>query len=187
MKLVVPIDLTLGVLFLAVVFRPKKPLALLRRDLAIVALIQFLILLVGVVLIYKARPLAVVHTFDTFHVLNEESFAVAGVDSAILEKQKPSGLLAAWRPLVAYVAVEGEEATFVTSEFMAELNGQASARFRSDQYRDLPTSVEAAAALLRGEIDKSRGCVRVKITSNYRSGDICYAPGESSFKDFAEL
>lgn len=191
-KLVVPVDLSLGFLFLLAVFRPGKSLTLLRRDLMVIALVQLSILLAGVFLIYKARPLVVVHVFNTFHVLSEENFMVGGVDLTELDdvdaRFEDEGVLAGLKPRVVYVDTIGieTEAAFISTDFLAELNGGRPTRYRMDGYESVPVDLNQAAKALRGELDAENSCIRVVIASNYKSGHVCYNPVSKTFSHFED-
>lgn len=191
-KLVVPVDLSLGFLFLLAVFRPSKPLNLLRRDLLIIAVVQLTILMAGVFLIYKARPLVVVHAFNTFNVLSEENFIIGGIDQAELDdvdvRFEGKGLLADLKPKVVYVDTAGieTEMAFMSTEFLSELNGGRPARYRMSDYEPMPAVLSRAVKVLRGELEAEDSCVRVIITSNYKSGSVCYDPVSKEFSHFED-
>ena len=67
--LIVGVDVVCGPLLTLVVFNPGKPRAELRRDLALVALIQLLALGYGIHTLAHARPVVLVHEVDRFRVV----------------------------------------------------------------------------------------------------------------------
>ncbi len=67
--LIVGVDVVCGPLLTLVMFNPSKPRAELRRDLALVALIQLLALGYGIHTLAHARPVALVHEVDRFRVV----------------------------------------------------------------------------------------------------------------------
>ena len=68
--LVVTVDVILGPLITLAVFNRKKPWPELRRDLAIVALIQLAALGYGLWTVYVARPVHLVFEYDRFRVVH---------------------------------------------------------------------------------------------------------------------
>lgn len=67
--LIVGVDVVCGPLLTLVVFNPHKPRAELRRDLALVALIQVFALGYGIHTLAYARPVVLVHEVDRFRVV----------------------------------------------------------------------------------------------------------------------
>ncbi len=63
------VDVVLGPLITLIVFNPKKRLALLRLDLAVIATIQAAALAYGVSVIAEARPVYMVFTVDRFDLV----------------------------------------------------------------------------------------------------------------------
>lgn len=68
--LIVSVDVVCGPLLTLVVFNPIKPQSELRRDLALVAVIQLLVLGYGIHTLSYARPVALVHEVDRFRVVS---------------------------------------------------------------------------------------------------------------------
>lgn len=68
--IVVAVDVVLGPLITLVVFNRRKPRAELRRDLAIVVLIQLAALCYGVWTVFVARPVHLVFEIDRFRVVH---------------------------------------------------------------------------------------------------------------------
>ncbi|CAN7631637.1 hypothetical protein LJR129_004852 [Acidovorax sp. LjRoot129] len=75
--LIVSVDIVCGPLLTMVVFNPTKPQSELRRDLAMVAAIQLLVLGYGIHTLSYARPVALVYEVDRFRVVS-----VADIDEA---------------------------------------------------------------------------------------------------------
>lgn len=68
--LIVAVDVALGPLITLSVFNPRKPAPELRRDLAIVALLQIAGLAYGLHTVFVARPVHLVFEFDRFRVVH---------------------------------------------------------------------------------------------------------------------
>ena len=68
--LVVTVDVILGPLITLAVFNLRKPLAELRRDLALVVLIQLAALGYGLWTVFVARPVHMVFEYDSFRVVH---------------------------------------------------------------------------------------------------------------------
>lgn len=97
--LIVGVDVVCGPLLTLVVFNPRKPRAELRRDLALVALIQLLALGYGIHTLAHARPVALVHEVDRFRVvtysdLEEEAIPPAWAQAWSLARPRTMGLRA---------------------------------------------------------------------------------------------
>ena len=82
--LVVTVDVILGPLITLAVFNRKKPWAELRRDLAIVALLQLGALGYGLWTVYVARPVHMVFEIDRFRVVH-----AIDVPEELLDKTPP--------------------------------------------------------------------------------------------------
>lgn len=80
--LIVSVDVVCGPLLTLVVFNPVKPRSELRRDLIIVASIQFLALGYGIYTLGYARPVALVHEVDRFRLIGFADFDEADVTNA---------------------------------------------------------------------------------------------------------
>lgn len=68
--LIAGVDIVCGPLLTLIVFNPAKPRSELRRDLALIGMIQVLALAYGVHTLSYARPVAVVHEVDRFRVVS---------------------------------------------------------------------------------------------------------------------
>lgn len=180
LKLIFMVDISLAVLFLLAVFRPKKPLLLLRKDLLIVAALQLSILAGGVFMLYWARPLAVVYVFNEFHVLNRENYAEAELDFSALSS------FSGGTPKILWQLTEDNEPAFIGGEVLAGLNGKPSATLRLDTYQVMLTEGAGLEKVLRLKQVESEDCWRVNISSNYDSGSVCYDWRDQSFSGFSE-
>lgn len=80
--LILGVDVACGPLLTLILFNPAKPRAELRRDLALVALIQLLALGYGMHALSYARPLALVHEVDRFRLLSFADFDEADASKA---------------------------------------------------------------------------------------------------------
>lgn len=193
-KLVMSVDLSLGLLFLLVIFRPSKPMDSLSRDLSILALIQLLILSAGVFFIHKAKPLVVVHTFDTFNVLSKDNFDLAGINPLELDGAEAgareggwlTGVLHGFGPKVMYVETPDTESAFISSDFSAESRGGRIAKYSVDRYQPIPADLSLAQVVLRGKVDLGSNCIRVAFISNFKRGVVCYDPAAKTFGSFED-
>lgn len=82
--LVVAVDIVLGPVLTWIVFDRRKPRTELVRDLSVIALLQLSALVYGLVSVYQARPVYLVHEVDRFVVVS-----AADVDPADLPKAAP--------------------------------------------------------------------------------------------------
>lgn len=89
--LIVGVDVVCGPLLTLVMFNPGKPRAELRRDLALVALIQLLALGYGIHTLAHARPVALVHEVDRFRVVTYSDLD-EGEDASVPDWAQPWGL-----------------------------------------------------------------------------------------------
>ncbi|MEY2953865.1 MAG: hypothetical protein RLZZ401_1952 [Pseudomonadota bacterium] len=78
--LVISVDVVCGPLLTLVLFTPTKPLAELRRDLALVVLIQLAALGYGLWTVWQARPLFLVAELDRFKVIALPDLRGAALD-----------------------------------------------------------------------------------------------------------
>lgn len=82
--LVVTVDIVLGPVLTWIVFDRRKPRTELVRDVSIIALLQLSALVYGLVSVYQARPVYLVHEVDRFVVVS-----AADVDPADLPQATP--------------------------------------------------------------------------------------------------
>ena len=86
LRIIIFVDLVLGPLLTFIIFDKNKSRDELKRDLSIIAIIQFICLFAGVYIVYKERPQAIVYSMGQFFVvsnneiksLEEKSFSVDG-------------------------------------------------------------------------------------------------------------
>lgn len=179
MRIIAGVDLILGPLLTLIVFNPSKPRAELARDLSLIGLVQALALAGGCYVVSQARPLAVVHVFDTFYVFNREDYRRMGVDQQKLDK------LADWSPRFLYVEAPASKAEFIAQHTKALLNGETPLQQRVEQYRVLPAEPQALKkVLLVGSNTGSDSCVRVDIESAYQTGSVCFDLEGREISDF---
>ena len=177
-KIIIGVDLVLGPTLTLIVYNAAKPHRELFRDLAIIATIQFTALIAGVSIVYNARPLALVHVFDTFYSFSSEDYTGSGDDLTELER------LPGRYPKRLYVDVPQDKAEFISQHTSILLNGETPLERRVDLYRTMPNDPEKAIALLNGTLDVERGCVVVDLETPYGSGTVCYEPKSGRFSDY---
>lgn len=78
-RIVALVDLVLGPLLTLIVFNVRKPRSELRRDLAIIGIVQATCLFAGTYVVYSERPLALVYVDGTFFSMSADDYAEAGV------------------------------------------------------------------------------------------------------------
>jgi hypothetical protein len=86
--LVMTVDVVMGPLLTFAVFNLKKGWPHLRRDLAIIGLLQFTALVYGLMTVYTARPVAMVFEVDRFRVITAAQVNVPELPKARLEYQQ---------------------------------------------------------------------------------------------------
>lgn len=86
--LVIAVDVVLGPTLTAVVAAPKKPLPELRRDLAIIVLVQLAGLAYGLWTIAQARPVFLSYEIDRFRVVTAADVETSMLDKAPAALQK---------------------------------------------------------------------------------------------------
>lgn len=74
--LLASVQVVLGPLLVFVVWTSKKPVAVFRRDVAVISILQIVGLLYGVSVIYDARPIYLVYEFDRFRVVHASDVPV---------------------------------------------------------------------------------------------------------------
>lgn len=179
LRIVALVDIVLGPLLTFVVYDIAKRRAELVRDLGIIAGMQLVCLLLGVSIVYSSRPVAVVHVFDTFHVIRQSDFEVFGVDSAPLQRFEGRS------PKVLFAEVEDNPVAFLAGEVLGQLNQALPKHMQVDLYREPPASPGDVRSLLHpNELAGDRGCVLQNISSAFGRGTICFDPETLSFADF---
>ena len=181
LTIVAAVDVVLGPLLTLVIYDIAKSKAHLARDIGIIVFLQLSCLFAGVFVVYEARPLAIVHVFDTFHVLSQPSFDALDLDSGVLNKFSGD------YPKMLYVDVEKNSIAFFNRKILDELNNAQLPQFRPDLYRDMPhDSVQAASILQETKADNPSGCTVQNIESAYTAGAVCFNTETFTFTDFIE-
>ncbi|SDT17559.1 hypothetical protein [Pseudomonas oryzae] len=179
LRIIAAVDLVLGPCLTLIVFNPRKPRAELVRDLSLIGLVQVLALAGGCYVVAQARPLAVVHVFDTFYVLNREDYRQAGLDPRVVDE------LAGWTPRFFYLEVPVNKADFLVQHTQALLNGETPLQQRVEQYRELPADLQALKQVLRvGDQTAGGSCLRVDLESSYQTGSVCFDLEARKVTDF---
>jgi hypothetical protein len=80
--LVASVDFILGPLLTFAVFKPQKGWPVLRRDLAVIGLIQLAALMYGVYTVFLARPVAMVFEKDRFRVISAAQVHLTELEKA---------------------------------------------------------------------------------------------------------
>ena len=173
-RILLAVDLVIGPCLTFVVFNNTKSFRHLARDLSIVAFIQAVFLAVGVTAVFHSRPLAVVHVFDTFYVLNHEALDAAGVSSEQIQRVKGGD------DFLYYVDVPQAKAEFLKDHVKSLVNGELPLQFQVDRYLQLPKTIDSN--ILHGET--ASGCLRVDLESAYRQGAACFDPKTQEFSSF---
>jgi hypothetical protein len=179
--IVAAVDVVLGPILTFVVFDIAKSRLQLTFDIGVIVALQLAALAAGVYVVHHARPIAVVHAFDTFHVLRQQDFAAHEVDS------KPLETFPGAYPKVLYVETEKTAVAFATKAILDGLNQQKPLHLRPDLYRPMPRDrSEAARILRRPKDDPMTDCIPQDIASAYTAGTICFHPDRQRFTDFVE-
>ena len=179
--IVAAVDVVLGPLLTLVIYDIAKSKAHLARDIGVIVFLQLSCLFGGVLVVYEARPLAIVHAFDTFHVLSQANFDALDLDSGVLNKFSGN------YPKMLYVDLEKNSIAFFNRKILDELNNAPLPQFRPDLYRDMPRdSVQVATILQETKADDSSDCTVQNIVSAYTSGTVCFNTETFKFTDFIE-
>jgi hypothetical protein len=139
--ILVGVDVIIGPLITLAVFdRVKKPLAELRRDLAVIAALQVAALGYGLWTVALARPVHLVFEFDRFRVIHAAEVPVDLLDQA------PRGIdpLPLWGPTLVAVRPFGSEQQRMQAT-IAALNG-LSLSSRPDLWEGYPPAVHRVQA-----------------------------------------
>lgn len=83
--LILSVDLALGPLMTLVIFNRSKTRAHLRRDIAVIAILQMLGLVYGIYTMFEARPVAMVFEVDQFRVISRAQVLEAELAQALPE------------------------------------------------------------------------------------------------------
>ena len=80
MRIIVFVDLVLGPTLTLVVFNRNKPVRELKRDLSIIAAIQFCSLVAGVFVVFESRPIALVYVDGKFYSMTSAAYEELGTE-----------------------------------------------------------------------------------------------------------
>ena len=181
LTIVAAVNFVLGPLLTFVIYDIAKSKAQLARDIGVIVFLQLSCLIAGVFVVYEARPLAVVHVFDTFHVLGQADFDAADLDSSMLDK------FSGEYPKVLYVESENNLVAFIGQKILDKLNGAVTPHLRLDSYQDIPRNkAQVASILQKTKADNDSDCTVQNISSAYTSGTVCFHPETFRFTDFIE-
>ena len=181
LTIVAAVDVVLGPLLTLVIYDIAKSKAHLARDIGVIVFLQLSCLFGGVFIVYEARPLAIVHVFDTFHVLSQANFDALDLDSGVLNKFSGN------YPKMLYVDVEKNAIAFFNRKILDGLNKKQPPHLRSDLYQDIPRdSVQTAAILQETKANNSSDCTVQNIESAYTAGTVCFNTETLMFTDFIE-
>ena len=170
LRIILAVDLVLGPFLTLIVFNKLKSRVELLRDLAMVATVQVLALIAGCYVVMSARPLTVVHVFDTLYVFNREDYRQLGVAQQDIDR------FTGWGPTFYYVEVPSNIADFLSQHAKALMNGERQLQQRVDLYRKIPAESQGVEWRLR-ESDGGKGsCKRIDIESSYLHGSVCFDP-----------
>jgi len=118
--LLVTVDVVMGPLITLAVFDRRKPWAELRRDLAVVGLLQLAALGYGLWTVAAARPVHLVFEFDRFRVVH-----AVDIPDELLAKAPPGVLTHPWRGPTPLAVREFKDAQENFEATMAAVNGLA--------------------------------------------------------------
>lgn len=174
LKIVAYVDLILGPLLTLIVFNTTKSRRHLIKDISIIAGLQVACLIAGLWAVYQARPLVVVHVYDSFYVMNR-----ADMEAISLDVQQLNSIAGDY-PKIVYVPSEKSLPAFRTKQMLDRLNRKPEFQWRIGEYR--PWSFEAVA--LHDDEVTAEGCVLRNIQSAYRAGVVCIDPSNLRFSQF---
>jgi len=174
LKIVAYVDLVLGPLLTLIVFNTAKSRRHLTKDISIIAGLQIACLVAGLWTVYQARPLVVVHVFDSFYVMNR-----ADMDAVDLDAKKLDDITGSY-PKIVYVPSETSLPAFRAKQMLDRLNGLTEFQWRIDDYQ--PWNLEGV--ILPEDEKAAAGCVLRNIQSAYRAGVVCIDPNSLRFSQF---
>ncbi|ABD80132.1 hypothetical protein [Saccharophagus degradans] len=82
-KIIAGVDLVIGPLLTLIIFNPKKDK--LKQDLFVICFLQTALLIIGMHLVYNARPIAVIFSDGKYHTMSKASFDLHGLDYTVLD------------------------------------------------------------------------------------------------------
>lgn len=170
LKIILAVDLVLGPFLTLIVFNRLKARKELLRDLAVVVAVQLSALIAGCYVVMSARPLVVVHVFDTLYVFNSQDYRQLGVAQQDIDR------LAGFGPKFYYVEVPSNVAEFLSQHAKMLLNGERPLQQRVDLYRRVEPGSKFFEQYKRGRDEAGEDCKRVDIESSYKQGSVCFDP-----------
>lgn len=168
LKIILAVDLVLGPFLTLIVFSNLKPRKELFRDMAVVAAVQLSALIAGCYVVMSARPLVVVHVFDTLYVFNSQDYRQLGVAQQDIDR------LTGFGPKFYYVEVPSNVADFLNQHAKMLLNGEQPLQQRVDLYREISAGSEFAVVYAHGHVGAGDSCKRIDIESSYQHGSVCF-------------
>ncbi len=181
LTIVAAVDVVLGPLLTFVIYDIAKSKSHLARDIGVIVFLQLAGLIAGVHIVYEARPIAVVHVYDTFYVFRQPDFDALDIDSNALNKFSGN------YPKILYVDSEKNPVAFLAKKTLDELNRVQPPQLRLDLYRNMPRdSIQITSILRKTKADNPSDCIVQNIESAYTSGAICFHTETFKFTDFME-
>ncbi|OUS08833.1 hypothetical protein A9Q81_00545 [Gammaproteobacteria bacterium 42_54_T18] len=180
MTIIAAVDIVLGPLLTLVVYDITKTKWHLVRDIGVITALQLSCLVAGTLIVNQAKPIAVVHVYDTFHVISKPDFNSRGIDPSPLTEFTGS------YPKILYTATETNPIAFLTKSTLDKLNKKIPLQWRLSAYRAIPQNAEEINRILQSSKAASRECITQNITSRYTSGTVCFNPNNLIFTDFKE-
>lgn len=181
LAIVAAVDIVLGPVLTFVIYDIAKSRLQLTRDIGVIAFLQLAGLIVGVFVVYEARPIAIVHVYDTFHVLGQSDFDAANIDTSSLDKFPGN------YPKILYIDTEKNLIAFLSKKVLDELNDLPPLHLRLDLYQNMPRdSTQIANILQKTKMTDHSNCSVQDIKSAYTSGNICFHADTFIFTDFVK-
>lgn len=185
LQILILVDLVLGPLLTLVVFNlNNKTRVALMRDLAVIFIFQLSGLIAGVNVVQSVKPVALVYTYDTFHVVTQRDLDKLGIEESAfrpLDQRKPA--------LIATAMPDNKadaKAMVLLHSFIAEVP----LPLQSERWVTLEQqpvgSFSQAPETQSATVTEGTDCdgQRVKIKSSRDSGTACFNHEQGSFTDF---
>jgi len=174
-RIVIGVDLVLGPLLTLIVYDRVKPVKVLLRDLAIIALIQLSCLTAGVFIVYDERPVAVTYAYDRFYVFKHSDFIKTSANTGNLD-------LAIMKPKTFYINLAKlSQETGADSKTIVKLFSMAGKDLstRTDLYEPLPDNTQEMEAVFTDNkmpryAEYGENCVTVGLISAFDRGIACF-------------
>jgi hypothetical protein len=189
LRLVIGVDLVLGPLLTLVVFKSGKPG--LKFDLACIAAAQVLCMTVGMWIVYKERPIALVLAYDTFYSVAIQEFEAFEKDPAILDSFPGP------YPKLVYVELPESDVAagiaFMRSQFIGD-----PLYIQTENYLAMPDALDDASEVFRQEevvrkgvsealqVKLGESCLFSKFISSVTSGYVCFDKANRKISVFFE-